>query len=74
MSGYTLAWVAWGAAFAVIEGKALADNRRNDTLSEHVWQIFAVRDRNAPYGQLRRAILVMGMAWLAGHFITGGWV
>jgi len=72
MSGYTLAWAVWLAAFAVIEGKALRDNRKNDTLSEHVWQWFAVKDRAAPYGQLRRATLAMGMAWLAGHFLTGG--
>lgn len=72
MSGYTLAWGAWIAAFAVIEAKALRDNRQNDTLSEHVWQWFAIRDKHAPYGQLRRAILAMGMAWLAGHFLTGG--
>jgi len=72
LSGYTLAWAVWLAAFAVIEGKALRDNRKNDTLSEHVWQWFAVKDKGAPYGQLRRATLAMGMAWLAGHFLTGG--
>jgi hypothetical protein len=37
MSGFTVAWLVWGLAFAVIEGVALVNSRRGDTLSEHVW-------------------------------------
>lgn len=37
MSGFTIAWIVWGVAFAIIEGIALFNSRRGDTLSEHVW-------------------------------------
>lgn len=72
MDGYTIAWVSWLAAFGVIEGKALLSKREGDTLSEHVWKWFAVRDEHAKAGQVRRAVLVMFLAWLSAHFLTGG--
>lgn len=37
MSGWTWAWIAWGLAFVVIEGIALFNSTRGDTLSEHAW-------------------------------------
>ncbi|HEY9416163.1 MAG TPA: hypothetical protein VIQ30_15485 [Pseudonocardia sp.] len=37
MSVFTWAWIAWGVAFAVIEGVALVNSRSGETLSEHVW-------------------------------------
>jgi hypothetical protein len=42
---FTFAWVLWGVAFAVIEGIALFNSKRGDTLSEHVWAFIGVRDR-----------------------------
>ena len=75
MSWYTVAWILWILAFVVIEGIALADSRRNDTLSEHVWTWFSLKGEK---GSLRwwQAILRFGfmafMAWLTIHFLTGG--
>lgn len=37
MSVWTWLWVAWGLMFAVIEGVALFNSTRGDTLSEHAW-------------------------------------
>lgn len=35
MSTWTLLWLLWGAAFAAIEGVAVLNDKRDDTLSEH---------------------------------------
>lgn len=70
-SGWTVAWSMWFAFFLVIEGWALIDKDKNDTLSEHIWHFFAVRDK--PWGwRLRRFVLLAFMAWLSVHFLTGG--
>ncbi|WP_330478689.1 hypothetical protein OG301_26790 [Streptomyces platensis] len=77
MSPWTLSWVVWLAAFGVIEGLALARKRPGDTLSEHVWQWFAINQRDQmPSGltRLRRFALLAGVTWLGVHFVTGGWV
>ena len=36
MTVWTWLWIAWGLAFAVIEGAAIANDKKGDTLSEHV--------------------------------------
>ena len=36
MSGWTLAWALWGALFVLIEGVAITNDKRSDTLSEHL--------------------------------------
>jgi len=81
MDIFTLAWVAWLAIFAVVEGIALANRREGDTLSEHVWEWFGTaRDAggtDAPKTAIargKRFVLLAFMAWLAIHFLTGGWV
>jgi hypothetical protein len=38
-------WIGWGVAFCVIEGVALANSTRGDTLSEHVWAWIGVRPK-----------------------------
>ena len=43
MSGFTVAWVAVGIAVVVIEGVALLNAGKGDTLSEHVWAWLGVR-------------------------------
>lgn len=35
MSVWTILWLAWGAMFALVEGAALVNDKREDTLSEH---------------------------------------
>lgn len=70
-------WIGWLAAFGVLEGIALARKEPEDTLSEHIWRWFAIgRPGNRPkftgLVQLRRFVLLAGLAWLAAHFLTGG--
>jgi hypothetical protein len=73
VSGYTIAWLAWLAAFGVIEGSALVSKREGDTLSEHVWRWFAVKDKSRRGTvRARRFALLAFMAWLTAHFLTGG--
>jgi hypothetical protein len=76
VDGFTIAWLAWLAAFLVIEGVAIARRKNGDTLSEHVWMWFAIRrPKDAPpagfWIHVRRLSLVAFMAWLAVHFVTG---
>jgi hypothetical protein len=73
MSGYTIAWLAWLGAFALIEGKALFNKTEGDTLSEHVWRWFAVKDKSRKgLVRARRFALLAFMSWLSIHFLTGG--
>ena len=77
MSGWTWLWVAWIAAFGVIEGVALFNAAKDDTLSEHVWKWFGIgRPGNRPpvtgSVRLRRFGLLAFLAWIALHFLTGG--
>lgn len=82
MSGHTALWLIWFAMFAGIEGTALFNSRKGDTLSEHIWAWFGTERRtsDAPahdrsgWAQARRAGLLMFMTWLTAHFMTGGWV
>lgn len=71
MDGWTVAWLLWLGLFGAIEGAALVRKAKGDTLSEHVWKWFSIRGRSTGW-QGRRAILVMFLAWLVGHFLTGG--
>lgn len=69
MNAWTLAWLLWLGAFAVIEGAAVL--LRGSTLSQHVWRWFAVTD-TAAATRWRRAMLVLGLLWLSAHCLTGG--
>jgi len=79
VSPWTVGWILWLTAFAVLEGAALIRKAPGDTLSEHAWKWFATA-RPAGSGQpsgwvrFRRFSLLAGMAWLLAHFMTGGWV
>jgi hypothetical protein len=73
MTGYTIAWLVWLAAFAVIEGFAIAHREPGRTLSEHVWRWFSVKDKTKGF-KMRRFVLLAFLAWLTLHFLTGGWV
>lgn len=74
MSTPAWAWWAWIAAFAVLEGIGLLDNRPSGTLSELVWATFHVRDRRptALVWALRAALLA-ALIWLTGHLGLGIW-
>jgi hypothetical protein len=75
----TYLWLVWLALFGVLEAYALWSPKAGDTLSEHVWEWFAI----APHGEadkrpvtpgirLRRFALGAFLAWLSLHFLTGG--
>lgn len=71
MTGWTLLWLGWLTAFLIIEGFALANTERGDTLSETVWRWASIKEKGA-FWRLRRLLLVTLLAWLALHFLTGG--
>lgn len=72
MSGYTFAWLLWGAMFVAIEYPAITNKQPGDTLSEHIWRWGAVKGK--PRGwQWRRLVLLTSLSWLTAHLLTG-WV
>ena len=71
MTWFTIAWLSWLAVFLVVEGIALCNKAEGDTLSEHVWAWFSIKDKGNKW-RLRRFILLAFLAWLAVHFLTGG--
>lgn len=78
MNVFTIVWIGWAVIFAVAEGIALFNNKRGDTLSEHMWALFRVprpgQNNPMPDGWTRTArfLLLAGMCWLTVHFVTGG--
>lgn len=72
MTWYTVAWGLWIAFFAVVEGLALFNNKSGDTLSEHVWKIFKVKEQPWKW-TFARFFLAAFMVWLSGHFVFGLW-
>jgi hypothetical protein len=73
MSGFTAAWIIWGIYFLAVEGIALFNKQKGDTLSEHVWKWTGLhRDGPLPIGyQIRRAGLALGMIVLTLHLVRG---
>ena len=70
---WTVGWLLWLAMFLAIEGAAIFNKEKGDTLSEHVWKWFAIRNKPSGY-RLRRFVFLAFWAWLSIHFFTGGWV
>ena len=69
---YTIGWGLWGLMFLAIEGMALIDKDKGDTLSEHVWKWIGKRGYEKPTGyKVRRGALGVGLLWLIGHFFFG---
>lgn len=69
MSGWTVAWVLWLVMFAVIEGAALVNKNRGDTLSEHIWKWFQIRESRQ--WNVRRWALAIFLVWLLVHMVAG---
>ena len=70
MTVWTWLWLAWVAAFAVIEGVAIANDKDDDTLSEHFRAWFRTDVR------LGRTVwlVVSGCfgAWFVTHIAVAG--
>ena len=64
MTVWTWLWVAWAAAFAVIEGVAITNDAKDDTLSEHLREWFRT-DR-----KLGRTVWLCVCGCFAAWFIT----
>lgn len=65
MDIFTIAWIAWVAAFLVIEGIALYRKDTEATLSGHVWAVL----------RQRKLFWMLGaafMLWLSAHFLSLG--
>lgn len=66
-------WLAWLLAFCVIEGIAIFDSQRGNTLSENVWAWFSIKGKGRAW-RFRRFVLLSFMAWLTVHFVSGGFL
>jgi len=65
-------WFAWIGLFFVIEGVAVRNKARGDTLSEHVWAFLGVNGWKVPsYPWARRGIFAGLFIWLGAHFFFG---
>jgi hypothetical protein len=71
MSVWLVGWILWGAWFAIEEGLAVRAGR--GTLTAQLLRLFAVTASVAtPLVRVRRTLLLLGLAWLAAHLVTGG--
>jgi hypothetical protein len=67
MDGYTLAWGVWLAAFALVEGKAIANKAPGDTFSEHTRKLFATHTKP---GRFAFAVVWLAFTgWYLGHIL-----
>lgn len=57
--------------FGAIEGAAIFNKKDGDTLSEHVWRWFSIREKGKGWRSRRFALLAF-LSWLSLHFLTGG--
>lgn len=75
MKRYTWTWIIWLGTFVVAEAFALFNKKPGDTLSEHAWRWFAVKDEaDASVAKqplrVRRVVLIGFLGWLLVHL---GW-
>lgn len=71
---FTNWWIAWVALFFLIEGVAVRNKAKGDTLSEHVWKFLGVNGFKVPsYPWLRRGIFAGLFMWLIPHLFLGWW-
>lgn len=64
---FTVLWLIWIAQFFAIEGAAIFNKKSGDTLSEHMWKWFSIRDKSKGW-KARRASMFFFLAWLCAHF------
>ncbi len=64
MTVWTWLWLGWAAAFAVIEGVAIANDVKDDTLSEHFRRWFRTDTK------LGRTVWLIVSGCFAAWFVT----
>jgi hypothetical protein len=63
-------WLAWLLLlFLPYEVYGAFSEKKGDTLSENVWDWFAVKNKQAKYGRARRFILLGFLVTLSFHFV-----
>jgi hypothetical protein len=67
---FTFLWIAWGALFAVIEGVAVVNDTKGDTLSEH----FRLWFRTDTHKGRTAWLITSGVffAWFVTHIAVAG--
>ena len=65
---YTYGWLFMGAFFVFLEGAALKNRNKGDTLSEHVRKWAGVRGSSTSH-KVRRGALGVFLAWLFVHLV-----
>ena len=70
MSVWTALWVLWGLMFAAVEGVAIFNDQRHDTLSEHFRKWFSTKTKPGRTSW----IVVSGVffAWFVTHIAVAG--
>jgi hypothetical protein len=81
-TAYTYAWIAWIAAFAVLEARAirqdgLSPDRAKRTLSSNLrwwtaWDTITGQPLDVPGGRLRRLAFIASEAWFNWHITKPG--
>lgn len=68
MDAWTARWLVWIALFFALEIPALLNKQPGQTLSEHVWAWFRVKDsRHTVITWLLRSVLLLFLIWLLFH-------
>ncbi|MGY8962558.1 MAG: hypothetical protein ACKVKT_03270 [Rhodospirillales bacterium] len=69
---YTWMWAIWLLAFGVIEYAALKDQRKGDTLTEHVRKLIGTKTPGRNWENWIARIGLAGLLlWFIPHFFTG---
>jgi hypothetical protein len=69
MSTYTQLWLVWIALFVTIEGTALLSKIPGASLTAHIIEWAALRNKTTGW-LLRRGALVTFFGWLIWHFAS----
>jgi len=70
MEFHDIYWMFWLALiFLPYELYAAFSKKKGDTLSENVWDWFAIKKTDAKYGSLRRLTLMAFLVSLSSHFV-----
>jgi hypothetical protein len=67
---WTVLWLLWGLIFAVVEGAALANDKKGDTLSEHLRRWFRVDTHLGRTAWLVFSALFF-IVWFIPHIAVG---